>query len=124
MHTPESARRALPLLRAIARDAHETYVRVRSRLLALDERRPLEELSSDVRLPDDVREELSALRDQVRELAELGARLGDPELGIVLLDAVVDGRQGSLCWKIGEETIRYWYPLGGRYEDRRPIDEA
>ena len=120
-YTPASARRALPLLSAIARDAHETYLSVRGRLATVDGHRPLEGLVSDSALPEALREELAAMRDHVRELADLGARLGDPELGLVLLDAVVEGRPGSLCWKIGEDTIRYWYPLGERYEDRRPL---
>lgn len=100
---------------------HETYLRLRAQLAALDERRPLEQLSGDHTLPEELREELAELHSQIGELAEIGARLGDPERGIVLLDGVVDGEPGTICWKLGEDAIRYWYPLGARYEDRRPL---
>ena len=119
--TPATARAALPLVRAIARDVHETYLRLRAQLAALDERRPLEQLSGDHTLPEELREELAELHSQIGELAEIGARLGDPERGIVLLDGVVDGEPGTICWKLGEDEIRFWYPLGARYEDRRPL---
>jgi hypothetical protein len=111
-------------LRSIAQDAHETYLRVRAGLRAVDDDRPLERVTSEHELPPELREELSSLHDQMRELAQIGARLGDAELGLVLLDGVVDGIPGTLCWKIGEDTVRTWFPLGGRYEDRRPLPPA
>ncbi len=121
VYSPSSAQRALPLLRSIARDAHATYLRVRARLAAFDARQRLDNITSDNSLPESVRDELGEMNAQMRELAELGARFGDPELGIVLLDGVVDGHDGFLCWKLGESDIRYWFPLDERYEDRRPI---
>ncbi len=121
IRTIEEARRALPLLRAIADDAHTTYVRLRARLRRLRGALPLERVHDDAGLPDEVRTDLRDLNDQMRELAELGARVVDPELGILYVDATVDGHPAHLCWKLGEDDIRYFVPLDGGYEDRRPL---
>ena len=121
VYTPATANRALPLIRAIAQDAHETYLRVRERLAAFNDFQSLEELSSDLRLPESVREGLVELNSYVRELGLLGARFGEPERGIVYLDGRIGRRRVELCWKIGEESVRHWIPLNGDYADRRPI---
>jgi len=123
-HTLQSACAVLPLLRSIARDVHETYVRLHGRLRERADHRSLESLTADAPLPDDLRDELADLHEQIAELTELGARLGDPGRGVILVDAVVDGHPGTLCWKIGEPTFRYWFPVGESYDTRRPIDPA
>ncbi len=35
----------------------------------------------------------------------------------------VNGEEVYLCWKIGEDDIRYWHPIADGYAGRRPIDE-
>ncbi len=133
-YTPESATRALPLLRAIVRDAHESYVDLRASIAAHNEHLRGEHLSGDhVRiadlssaedLPESLRDRLATLHEHIGELRELGARLLDPELGIVVVDGEIAGQSAHLCWKLGENSFRYWMPLGSGYDQRRPIPDA
>ena len=71
-----------------------------------------------------MRDDLAELRDHVVELNDLGARFGEPELGVVYLDARLGRRRVQLCWKLGEESIRYWIPVDGDYDERRPLPDA
>ena len=123
-YTPESARRALPLLRAIVRDAHDAYVRLRTGLAAHDDLIRLVDLSSEDELPEGLRGVLAELHEHIGELRELGARLLDPELGVTIVDGEIEGRPAHLCWKLGEETFQYWMPIGAGYDQRRPIPDA
>jgi len=108
----------------IVRDAHDTYLRLRAGLAAHDRHLRLADLSSDDDLPEGLRDLLTELREHIGELKELGARLLDPELGVVIVDGEVNEMPAHLCWKLGEETFRYWMPIGSGYDQRRPIPGA
>ena len=123
-YTLDKAERALPLIGAIARDLHETYLRMRSRLADLGHDVPLQRIETEADLPEDVRELLTEIRGLGRELRELGVTLEDPELGLVSFRGLVEGLEVNLCWKIGETEVRSWYALGASYEDRRPLPVA
>ncbi len=120
-YTPAELERVLPLIRSIATSARETYLRVQQKLADVQTKRSIDDLSSDVSLPEEVRDELAELNAQMRELTELGARFGDPELGVVIVDGRHDDVAVNLCWKLGEASVRTWYPIGGTYADRRPL---
>ena len=123
-YTPESAQRALPLLRAIVQDAHDAYLRLRADLADHSGDVRLVDLSDDSDLPESVRDVLRELQEHIGELRELGARLLDPELGIVIVDGDVAGQPAHLCWKLGEDEVRYWMPIGSGYDQRRPIPRS
>jgi hypothetical protein len=59
----------------------------------------------------------------VRAIDELGCVLRDVDSGIVDFFSVQDGTVVFLCWRKGEESIKYWHPLrdgfGGRQELER-----
>ncbi len=122
-YTRERAGRALPLIRAIASDLRETYLRLRDRLAGIRGGRSLDELVTDETLPEELRHDLRDVRDLLGELDELGATLHDPELGIVTVRGDHGGREVNYCWKLGETELGYWFPLGGAYEDRKPLDK-
>ena len=128
-YTPESATRALPLLRAIVRDARSSYVNLRAGIAAHNKHLSGEHLRiADVAraddLPESLRDTLAKLHEHIGELRELGARLLDPELGIVVVDGEIAGQSAHLCWKLGEDSLRYWMPVGSGYDQRRPIPDA
>jgi len=128
-YTPESATRALPLLRAIVRDARDSYVNLRAGIAAHNkhlsgEHLRIADLSRADDLPESLRDTLAKLHEHIGELRELGARLLDPELGIVVVDGEIAGQSAHLCWKLGEDSFRYWMPVGSGYDQRRPIPDA
>jgi hypothetical protein len=124
LYTRDQADRILPLVRAIAEDQREVYVRVRGNLKAFQTLEQLEEISGDHRLPQKTRDDLAELRGYMMELEELGIAVRDPELGLVAFEGLHGGSVVNFCWKIGEDRVRFWFPVGGDYAQRRPLDAA
>jgi hypothetical protein len=121
LYTREQADQVLPLVRAIVEDQREVYLRVRAELQELRQRAELA-APSGANVPPPMRDDLSELRSYVVELEELGIRVADPELGIVVLRGIHLGQVVNLCWKLGEDRFRYWFPVDGAYGERRPLD--
>src|SRR4051812_15997171 len=66
---------------------------------------------------DPVAREIEAL---LREIAELGAELKDPDLGLIDFRGSVRGREVYLCWKLGEgDRISFWHDLESGFAGRK-----
>lgn len=120
----EEADRILPLVRSIVRGMMEDWE---------ERRRVLERLES---LPDEGRDaadpastlhaEVDALTEKLveaaEELAELGVEFKGIEEGLVDFPARMGDELVYLCWKHGEDRVRWWHPLDAGYAGRRPLD--
>ena len=62
--------------------------------------------------------ELSHLVD---EIAERGAEVKDLDEGLIDFPALRRGETVLLCWKLGEDEIRYWHGLEDGFAGRRPL---
>lgn len=125
LYTPEQADRALALIRPVATDVRNHYVDLRRELSALRDLNMLDEITSDQSVPAPLRARLVELQACLDELRQLGATLLDPEVGLVTLPGMLaGGRRVHLCWKLGEERVRFWFPVGGSYADRRVLPAA
>jgi hypothetical protein len=65
-----------------------------------------------------------AVHKAVEELHQLGVILRDVEHGIVDFPHLRDRREVFLCWKLGEERVRYWHELDAGFDARKPLTEA
>jgi hypothetical protein len=119
--TPDRATAALALIRPIVIDVRSAYLELRKHLVRHGRAGTAALIADDEDVPDDVRARLEGFGEHLAELQALGVRLEDPELGLVALPGLRDGQAVTFCWKLGEERVRYWYPDGGSYTDRRPI---
>ena len=61
------------------------------------------------------------LRAVVEELLALGCELKDIPMGLVDFRTQRDGRTVYLCWRLGEDAIRYWHELDTGFASRRPL---
>jgi hypothetical protein len=124
----DEATRALPLVRAILTDVVREFRVLRH---SGREQRSLEAAEDPCR---DGAERLASLRAQVdessrqiegylRELDALGVELRDLESGLVDFPTLVGGEPAYLCWKLGEEEIRWWHTASQGFADRQPIPE-
>lgn len=120
-YTRDQADRALPLIRAIARDFHVTYVDLRQRLQAYQRDADLSGLRHEEDLPEEIRDRLAELRGLVAELQQLGVTLEDPELGLVSFRGLEGEQVVNFCWKLGEDGVRYAFDLDESYQQRRPL---
>ncbi len=58
----------------------------------------------------------------IEQAQELGCEVKDIDMGLVDFRTEIDGREVYLCWKLGEERIRWWHELGAGFASRRPLD--
>jgi hypothetical protein len=56
-----------------------------------------------------------------RELMMLGVFLKDLDLGLVDFYALHDAQVVFLCWKLGEDRVRFWHQLEDGFAGRRPL---
>ena len=50
-----------------------------------------------------------------------GCELKDVETGLIDFPAQREGRVIYLCWRYGEDRVRYWHELDGGFAGRRPL---
>jgi hypothetical protein len=63
-------------------------------------------------------ERLEALVERIREL---GVLIKDVNTGLLDFPSLRDGRQVYLCWRYGEDDIRYWHDVDAGFAGRQPI---
>lgn len=64
---------------------------------------------------------VNRLNNLLQEIASLGGEVKDVELGLVDFPHERDGRVVYLCWKVGEDRIRYWHELASGFAGRQPL---
>jgi hypothetical protein len=69
----------------------------------------------------EVDREARSLARAVDEVTELGVEVKDIDEGLVDFPALQNGETVLLCWKLGEDEIRYWHTLEGGFAGRRPL---
>ena len=70
---------------------------------------------------DPVAREIEAL---LREIAELGAEVKDPEQGLIDFRTQRRGREVYLCWKLGEgDRISFWHDLEAGFAGRKITED-
>lgn len=72
------------------------------------------------------RAERDRLREQVEEavnkISELGCLIKDLDLGLVDFPSLDGDEEILLCWKLGEERIRFWHGVDEGYAGRKPLE--
>jgi hypothetical protein len=55
------------------------------------------------------------------DVTALGAVVKDPNVGLVDFYGRVDGRLVWFCWRLGEESLRYYHDLDADFSKRRAL---
>jgi hypothetical protein len=61
----------------------------------------------------------------IDEIGEHGAQVKDIDEGLIDFPALSGGETVLLCWKLGEDEIRYWHTVEDGFAGRRelPLDD-
>jgi hypothetical protein len=72
----------------------------------------------------EVESEARELARVIDEIVDRGAQVKDIDEGLIDFPAVSGGETVLLCWKLGEDEIRYWHTLEDGFAGRRelPLD--
>lgn len=64
-------------------------------------------------------EPLVSLSLAIADLESIEVVLRDVDGGLVDFPAIRDGHEVYLCWRLGEDDIRYWHPIDSGLAGRR-----
>ena len=67
---------------------------------------------------------VEAFQSALAQLEEMGCLLKDLSMGLVDFYGLRDGELIFLCWKSGEDHIRFWHTLESGYADRQPLEPS
>jgi len=68
-----------------------------------------------------VEREARALADTIDEIVEHGAEVKDIDEGLIDFPALRRGETVLLCWRLGEDEIRYWHTVEEGFAGRREL---
>ncbi len=73
----------------------------------------------------EVESEARALAAAIDRIVEHGAEVKDIDEGLIDFPALSHGETVLLCWKLGEDEIRYWHRVEDGFAGRRelPLDD-
>jgi len=73
----------------------------------------------------DLRSQLDAKMKEIKtafeDITALGCEVKDIDVGLVDFPAERDGRIVYLCWRRGEDRIRYWHERDAGFAGRQPL---
>lgn len=67
---------------------------------------------------------LKVLREALEKITEAGCLVKDLDTGLIDFPAMVEDEQALLCWKLGEERIRYWHRADEGFAGRKRLDSS
>ena len=62
-----------------------------------------------------------ATQQGLDEILQLGGVAKDLEMGLVDFPHLREGREVNLCWRYGEDRIRFWHGLNEGFAGRKPL---
>lgn len=65
----------------------------------------------------------AALKHALERIQQTGAVIKDLDIGLIDFMTCYHGRDVCLCWKLGEEHIRFWHDTEEGFRGRKPIDD-
>lgn len=129
--TVDEANRMLPLVSRIVGDIVELYGSVHERRSRLQRVRQIPgSASRDENSPhgeelrqieEEIDKDIRRVEEFVEELRELQVDLKDPVTGLIDFRSKIDGQDVFLCWKLGEDEIKYWHDIDAGFSGRQPL---
>jgi hypothetical protein len=66
---------------------------------------------------------LQETKDAIAEINAIGVQVKDLDMGLLDFPCALDDEIVLLCWKYGEDEIRFWHGQEEGFQGRKPIDE-
>ena len=127
--TTEEANELLPVLSDLLRDLQRKRDKVVEIEVQIDALELIKETQDNAsareqeQLIEKHRKAVAEFYETVDEIHSHGCLLKDIDLGLIDFYGVVEGRIVCLCWRLGEEGIRFWHDVKEGYANRQALDE-
>lgn len=66
---------------------------------------------------------LQQISENLQAVHEMGILVKDVDMGLCDFPAMLEGRVVFLCWKLGEQDVRWWHEVHSGYLGRQPIEQ-
>jgi hypothetical protein len=63
-----------------------------------------------------------SLKSALEKILETGCLIKDLEVGLLDFPAIIDNEEVYLCWKLGEDRIRFYHKQDEGFAGRKPLD--
>ena len=63
------------------------------------------------------------LKSALNRILETGCLIKDLDVGLLDFPAVINQQDVYLCWKLGEDRIRFWHGMEEGFRGRKEIDQ-
>jgi len=63
-----------------------------------------------------------SLRSALERISSTGCVVKDLDIGLVDFPALINNEEVYLCWRLGEERIRFWHRQDEGFTSRKPIE--
>lgn len=84
---------------------------------------PIQSLKAKIReLTEHQLQLVEAFQSALAQLEDVGAMLKDLAIGLVDFYSLRDEAPIFLCWKLGEDRIRFWHTLEAGFASRQPLE--
>ena len=67
---------------------------------------------------------LQQISTNLQAIHEMGVLVKDLEMGLCDFPHLRDGRVVFLCWKLGEQEIKWWHETSTGFKDRCPLEDS
>ena len=124
LFTVQEANQALPRLSRLLNGVRERW-----RFLSGHQRKPawvLEEyhIVEEGPVSPDYFKALLAIRKALHEVERMGAQVKDIQSGLVDFPSLLYGRDVLLCWRLGEDQVKFWHDPEAGFKGRQPLPVA
>jgi hypothetical protein len=65
-----------------------------------------------------------SLTSSLEKIQSTGCVVKDLEMGLLDFPSIVNNQEVYLCWRLGEERIRFWHRQDEGFSGRKPIDPS
>jgi len=62
------------------------------------------------------------MKSNLEKILSVGCLIKDLDMGLLDFPAIVNNQEVYLCWKLGENRIRYYHRQDEGYSGRKPLD--
>jgi hypothetical protein len=65
---------------------------------------------------------VSTMKSSLEKILETGCVIKDLDVGLLDFPAIIDNQEVYLCWKLGEDRIRFYHRQDEGFAGRKPLD--
>jgi hypothetical protein len=65
-----------------------------------------------------------SLKEALEKIQSTGCVVKDLDTGLLDFPAIVNNEEVYLCWRLGEERIRFWHRQDEGFSGRKPLDPS